>query len=712
MAYGYGRVATLFVGAAAVALLADTARAQSAAPRPPVLDRAATIEELVVTARKVTENLQDVPISMTAISAEKLDFGRISTQETLNNISPNVQVWKPVNTSNNYSVYIRGVGRNSNFFNAESPVAIYVDDVVFPYQVGPVVDVGGLERVEVLRGPQGTLYGRNATVGAVKYVTQKPSLTDELTSYGFTAGKFGRAEGQVSESIPVVSGVWAAKADFAVRNYDGYVHDLTTGGQVNGTHTMNGRFSTFWKPAPDLNIYASVDGTHAKDPIGINVPVVVVGTNVQPFFGSWYTTASSNALPHVNNLDTLGGTVQAVLDYHGVTLKSVTAYRTFLQDFVQNPQGRTDIPSTGLESKTHDGTFTQEFQATGGLMDSRLTYVAGVFLLDGVTQNRTSQPPLANRPVFTTRQAVKSYAGYIDGTVKILPQWSVSAGVRQTRDEKTAHQTETSTTVNYDAGSKKHSWQSTTYRFSTDYKITSDILAYASYGTGFKGGQLNTVQPTSLAAADVFIPPETVTNTEAGLKTEWLEHRLRVNVDYFWTNYKNMTQAILVPGGVTQLAVADAKIDGLELEFTARPLPDWSISGIVGTMNSRYVNAQPGNPVFGLADPTLQHAPKLSYHLWTDYTFDSLPIPGSLTVGADYAWTDKTYESINHSAVTTQSPYELLGFKVIYVPAEHHQIILQGTNVTNTVWFLLGSSNNARFIEPPSEFSITYKYTR
>jgi outer membrane receptor protein involved in Fe transport len=114
--------------------------------------------------------------------------------------------------------------------------------------------------------------------------------------------------------------------------------------------------------------------------------------------------------------------------------------------------------------------------------------------------------------------------------------------------------------------------------------------------------------------------------------------------------------------------------------------------------------------VFGLADPTLQHAPHFSTNLSTDYTFDDLPVPGALTVGASYQYTTRTYESINHSLITTENPYSLIDLKLVYDPSDHNEFVLSATNVTNTVWFLLGSSNNARFIEPPAEFSITYRY--
>ena len=698
---GYRKLtALLLAGSAFSALFAGTAAAQEGA--------APTVDEVIVTARKVSENIQEVPISMSAVDGETLNRARLSTVEALNNIAPNVKIFRTVNNSSAFAVYIRGVGRNNGNFNVESPVALYVDDVIYPYQVGPVVDVGGIDRVEVLRGPQGTLYGRNATNGAVKYMTTRPNLGDDAYSFAVAVGTFGRVEAQTSLSMPLVKDQMAVKLDLGVRQYDGYLYDIVSDDRVNGTTSFSGRLSGLWQPTEQTEIYVAVDGTIARDPLTLNVPVVLnPATNeFEPRYGDYYTTA--HAAPEINDLDVAGITVQGRLDVGPAQLRSITAYRGFDQRYANDSPARHNVPYTGVITDTEDGTFTQEFQATGGLFNDRVSYVAGLFYFNSLTRANVRQPAVAGTPTNDTRQLSTSTAGYFDTTVEVLERLNVSLGIRFTQDEKEIDQSRVVNNVLIFSKSGKQKWEATTPRVSVDYQVTDDILAYANWGKGFKAGQVNSIQPTSLAAAAVFVPPEETESAEVGLKTEWFERRLRLNADYFWTTYTNQTQAILVSGS-TLLVFSDAEIQGLEVEMNARPFPAWAVSVNVGTLTSQYVNVNPSHPAFTLTDKTLQHAPELTYRIASEYTFDSL-FGGSLTVGGDYDYISRTYQCLNHAPVCIMDEYEVLGAFATYAfPNDRFQLTLAGTNITGTEYFKLGSTNNTRGVAPPDEWSLTFK---
>lgn len=699
----HGRLTLLLLGGVAWAALgAGPAWAQQTT--------GPTVDAVIVTARKVTEDLQEVPISMTAVDGQELDRARISTIESLNNIAPNVKIFKLVNASNAFAVYIRGVGRNNNNFNVESPVALYVDDVIYPYQVGPVVDVGGIERVEVLRGPQGTLYGRNATVGAVKYVTVRPKLDEDMYSYAVAVGSFGRAEAQASLSTVMVDNELGAKLDIGLRQYEGYLFDRGTSEQVNGTTAFSGRLAALWRPSEDAELYVAVDGTIDRSPITLNVPVMLDAASGKfvPRYGDYYTT-DHQALD-VNDLDAAGITVQGRWDTGFTILKSISSYRGFDQKYSTDPAARRDVAYTGIIHDANDSTITQEFQGTGSLFSDRFTYVVGLFYLNSLTKATIIQPATATPSTWYNKQQTNSAAAYMDGTWEIFSGLSIAGGLRYTQDEKEIHQTRRlATGVLTISKDGTESWSALTPRVGIDYKATENILAYASWGRGYKAGQVNSIQPTSLVTAGVFVPPEHTENTEVGLKTEWFERRLRVNANYFWTSYTDQTQAIIGPAGGTLLVYSDAEISGVELEVQARPFPQWSISGTLGTLTSEYVNVEPGHPAFTLADKTLQHAPELTYRIASEYTFEDV-LGGSLAIGGDFDHVSMTFQCLNHAPVCIMEAYDLVGAYATYTfPNDRYRLTVEGTNITGTEYFKLGSTNNAWGVAPPAEWSLTFR---
>jgi iron complex outermembrane receptor protein len=729
-------VVSLLCGASLTALGATAAQSQdaeTAAPTtgpistPPSSDPATPeagqpgsgIAEIVVTARKVNENVQRVPIPVSALSAASLAAGRPLDAESISNVVPNVKVFKTVNNSNAYSFYIRGIGRDNNYFNVEAPVALYVDDVIYPYQVGPVLDVGGIDRIEILRGPQGTLYGRNATSGAVKYVTKRPNFSEVGGEASIGVGSYGRFDALAGMTGPLVNDVLAARIDVGVHRYGGFERDLTTGKNLGGTRSFGARGSLEWKPTDTLDIFASMDGLHARDEV--QVPTSVIGGLSQtapqpvPRFGSPYTVQSHPNMPQVNDLDVLGGTIQATFDLDAVVLKSISSYRGFTQDFANDVVGRSDVAYSGSLSHTRDRTFTQEFQATGTILSDRLKYVAGLFYLKSDTLNTTLSPSAAGTPFYTTDQHTKSFAAYLDGTFSITDQLHLTGGIRYTKDTKEALQSRKATAgVVFDALRGNAKWSAVTPRVGVDFQLTPDILLFASYGKGFKGGSLSSLTPTQVSAAGRFVDPEKAQNEEVGIKTSWFDRRLILNANYFWISYQDQTTAIFAPPPNqtnTLLVTNDAKYHGLEVEAIARPVPAWNIRAAAGLLHGEYTNFAAIPTIVGLIDKTPKHVPKFTLNVSTDYTFESLPlIAGSLTIGAVYNYITKTYECLGHQSVCVQEPYSLVDAHVTYTtPDGRFDIIAAGTNVTDKAYFKVASSLGARYYSPPAEYSLTLR---
>jgi iron complex outermembrane receptor protein len=700
----------VLLGSAAIGLAwaatASAASAQAVSP-PPSKDRPVpgTVEELIVTARRVMESAQDVPIPTSVISGNDLNRARIFTPEALTGQIPNVKVFKGAGNSNTYAFYIRGIGRDIGYMYAEAPVSLYIDDVFYPYQGGPVLDIGGIDRAEVLRGPQGTLYGKNATVGTVKIYNKRPNLNAEDRSAAITFGSYGRFETQFSENMPLIDGKLAIRADFGSKYYDGFLHDLVTHDTVGGINRYGGRFGLLWAPDDKNELYVSLDGETSRDEKVPWTSAVNTGGVVTNRYGDRFTVASS--MPNVNKLDVGGATVQGKTEFAGVTLRSITAFRGFHQDFTNDNTSRLDLPLAWNEIRTHDNYWTQEFVASGELINNRLNWVGGLFYFDDTASLRFITAPGATQ---WTKQHSKSEAAYIDGSFNVTDALRITAGVRYSHDEKDAHQVSANA-----AGAKivdvpvQASWNATTPKVGIDYKVNPNILVFATWGKGYKGGGLSTGQPT-VPGQVLFIPPENATSTEIGIKSEWFDHRLRVNVNYFDTDYKNLIQTILnTSTGVSSVAFSDAKDKGFEAEVVAKPTAHWTLRLIGTQLDADYVNVHAGFPAFTFVDKALKHAPRHAFTVGTDYVLDAFG--GSLTLGGDYEWYGKMFESLARDPITTQGPYGLVNLRAIYdFPGDHYQIVVDGTNVRDSHYFKLGSTGLARQYGPPPEVSVTFRY--
>ncbi len=660
---------------------------------------AADSGDIVVTARRVSETLQDVPLSVSAIGGLQTEANRAFTLESIDGLVPSVKVFQTVGQTNAYAIFIRGIGRDNGNFNVEAPVALYVDDVYYPFQIGPVIDLGGIDHIEVLRGPQGTLYGRNATVGAVKYVSTRPDLNDFNGRLNVTGGSYGRAEVNGGVSVPIVPGEVGLKVDAGYRSYGGFMFDRGAKKKLGGVSTVSGKASLLYKPSPTFELYVAGDATHSRNEPAVPTPFTFTAATATPVFGTYIGERSGGDL---NKLDAGGGTVQAKLELGDITLRSISAYRTFHFGFITDGTGGI-VPNAWSQIDTQDDTFSQEFQSLGSVFDDRLTFVGGVLYLRSDTDGRITRATRTSR----TKQVSESSAAYVDATLKITPRLHASAGIRHTKDRKRAEQGVNSSNAAFTASGSQE-WSATTTRFSLDYQITDDILAYAIYGEGFKGGQLNSLEPATAAVANVFVPPEKASNKEIGLKTQWLDKAVTLNLNYFWTDYTDQTQAILI-NQISTLVFADAKLSGFEAEATVRPVRNWVFSGSLSTLDGVYTDVEPGHPAFTDPNKRLKQAPELSYRVDTHYTVDDV-FNGKLTFGGGLNYVSGTYQSVTKNALTYQKPYTVLNVDATYSFAdERYAIAFAGTNVTNTEYFKIVTNPYVRWYSAPAEYTLTFK---
>ncbi|MBV6418219.1 MAG: Vitamin B12 transporter BtuB [Steroidobacteraceae bacterium] len=697
--------------------------AQTAASAPAALDpgtataRSAMIEEVIVTARKREETLQSVPIAATAFTASDLERQQAYGLEDLNLSVPNLTVTKNTTTSNGAQVYIRGVGRDNVTWNEESGVAIYVDDVYLSQQVGGLLDFLELERIEVLRGPQGTLYGRNATGGAVKFVTKRPQFESVGAAGDVTFGSFHRLDVRGTVGGEVLEDRLAVKLDFVSRTDDGYVRRpdssmLGAGERLNGTNRQTGRLAALYRLSDRTELYFAGDITYGRDDINSPTPVSDPdGDGVYtPVFGRIHV-----ADPGVRNDTsftgyTLNGQVSVDLDW--ATFRSISAFRSVDDELRGDMDGLSFVP-LDFEQTTRFETFTQEFQLTGKLGE-QWDYVAGLFFLTEDLSFDALNVFLGNLRTLSS-QETKSYAAYVDSTYDATDRLSLSVGARYTRDEKDVAQsaiTSAGVPVYLDAASSK-SWSEFSPRASIDFQWTPAILTYVSWGTGFKAGAVANGRPPSADQATLFTNPEETTTVEIGLKSQWLDNRVRVNVAYFDTDYENLQASFRDPDtSVFEVVGADAEIKGFEVEAIARVIDPLTLYLTAGWLDPVYTDVPPGHPAFGLQDQIqLKQVPKRSFRFGVEYRQSVAALVGEFVLSANYLNSDEIPRDLVNNVIATTPAYDTIDAQLAYeADSGIWRVALAGENLNGEEYWSMGTAPFSRFYVPQRTWSLNVRY--
>ncbi|MEJ2603971.1 MAG: TonB-dependent receptor [Gammaproteobacteria bacterium] len=618
------------LGASIAALLPVTGLAPVAVAQDQQGARA--IEEVVVTARRREESLQDVPLSITAFSGE--DLARIGALDitAVGQTTPNVTLEVSRGTNTTLTAFIRGVGQQDPVPGFEAGVGIYIDDVYLNRPQAAVLDIYDVERIEVLRGPQGTLYGRNTIGGAIKYVTRR--LADEPEAdVRVTVGSYNQLDAVVTGSTPI-GDTLRIGGSVARLSHDGFGDNLNLGGVENYAKDMlAGRFSVEWMPTDTLSFRLSGDYMDDDSDPRQGHRLTEGNLSGAPVLDDVYDTRAGLNNP-VQEVEAKGAALVAQWDLSSsVTLKSITAYRedqTYTPiDFDSLPAADLDVPAVYTNDQ-----FSQEFQVL--YEGDRLSGVAGAYYLDAnaftafdvilaPTGDIIGLPGLNS---FTLGDVdTDTWSVFADFTYQLADAWSVSVGGRYTSDERSSRvlrQTLIGGTSNYFGGSAipiattsdfdgSKKFTEFTPRFSVAWQPTDTQNVYFTWSEGFKGGSFDPRGQTSAAPdlngdgvvdeEDIFefmlFQPETVSSYEFGLKSSWLDDSVNTNIAVFFADYKD----VQIPGsvgvdsdndgvvdsfiGITSNA-ADADIFGVELEGAARMSDAFSLNWMLGYIDAEF----------------------------------------------------------------------------------------------------------------------------
>ncbi len=574
------------------------------------------LEEVTVTAQRREQSLQDVPIAISAFSAEQLSSRNIvDTYDLVRNV-PNLTGNSNVGVGTSTSLYIRGLGNGESIATFDLPVGTYVDEVYISRQNHNNFSLFDVERLEVLRGPQGTLFGRNTTGGAINVVMRKPG--DELKGF-FEAGvgRFGLWQLRGSVDLPVSDKFLTKFSAYKVKD-DGYATQLSTGIKFNDRDASGGRVDLRFLPTDavtaDLVVeYVKDRNTNFLNLIDANDNRIINNRLLQGSLVGIFTGAKA-ALKPGNEAKTNAATLNVKWDLNDdLSLTSITGYRKTEHDFlvdsggelprVTTVRGFTPLANLGDHEQT-----SQEFKLNGKALSETLTWVAGAYWLseDNVTDFANANT-VATTGVFsvaadrTMKNGLETYAFYAQGDWQFADRWTATLGLRYTDEKKDfsidrnpgATGAALSTAAVAAAGIPlKLTEQVWTPRVALDFAIDEDVSVFVSATNGFKSGGW----PARATANNAFIPfkPEKVWSYEAGLRSQFLDDTLRMNVTAFYS----ITDDIQIPARIdfngvqisTTSNPADLKNKGIEVDAEWAPNDAFSLVAGLGLQDPEYTS--------------------------------------------------------------------------------------------------------------------------
>jgi iron complex outermembrane receptor protein len=767
------------------------------------------LQEIVVTAQKRTQSIQDVPISITAFTAGTLETKGITDLQGLSALAPNVNLdaGSPFSGSSSVlSASIRGIGQDDFAFNLDPGVGIYVDGVYYARTVGANQNLLDVDRIEILKGPQGTLFGRNTIGGAISIVTHTPG--DQFVAQAqLTGGSYDRRDVSLLVDLPIMPNLLSSitfadqvrngyQKRIAYQSPTPYVSDPVGAFHNAGTEafdTQGGqneqviRAKLLWKASDTVTATFGGDWTHTNQP-GVATTVlqpIISGPNAA--FGAFYNacllgipfvpTASlvcgprgsvgtslwqanlnpattrllyGTGVTQTGNIDTTYATgpnfdkldssgLSATVDWalsDALKFKSITAFRSLKWASGEDEDGS---PIQFLETTFAEGQhqFSQEFQALGNALDSRLSYVGGLYFFheDGYIHDYVTFPGGLLQIDGPNELDTKSYAGYLHADFKVTDQFALTAGGRYSVDDKhfmggkqdindffykisgcypySASASLIGAPANltcqqalgfpnpdnhqqvYPPGENSQKFDVFTPTLGAQYHLTDSIMTYISYAKGFKTGGWTTRLTAPLpppAVAQTFGPEHDQTY-ELGIKSEWLDRNLIVNAATFFSKYQDIQLTYQVSTSPVTENAGDADIKGVELEMQSRLGEHFSLNANAGYMDAYYTRIAAG--AAASTGSELPKTPKWKVSVSPD-AHTKLPNGATVRLGVDYSHVGKMYNDVQNTELIARRKSDVLGASAGLTSEDGKRTLtIGGTNITDQRYLTTGQPQYA-----------------
>ena len=729
---------------------------QTTAPAATVAaDGEKTEQEIVVTARRTEENIQRVPSAISAFNERSLDRLQATDTTGLQGAVPNLNIVQGRGSSNATNIFIRGIGQPDALQTFDPAVGVYVDDVYLSRIRGNQLDLLDLERIEVLRGPQGTLYGKNTIGGAIKFVSRKPGQ-DFRANGSIALGSYDQIDFKAAASGPLSSNLALGVA--AIRSLrDGYVKDSIRHTRYNDKDSIGGRAALAFTPSSKVRLDLTADYSQDDSALQVGRPVnnlitasgtVLVVTD--PVGSSKYKWRgrTTNGFPNSTKLKHWGTAATLAVDItDALTFKSITAYRNLkTDDYIDIDATQYQVGDVFVGVRQHQ--TSQEFQLT--YSGDKLSGIAGLYYLD--ERVKSHQEAYANDflgfrflnsgflRTIDDRLKTKSYAAYANASYEVIPDVRLSAGIRFTKETKDYFRT-TSTFFSllprfnstYAFAPPRGKWNDTSPMASIDWQATPELMLYARVAKGFKSGGFNGRANTPRESTKY--DPESVWSYEAGFKSR-IASQLTLNGSVFTNAYKNFQARVSgidddpITGIPTpKLSVLNAgklRISGAELEAAWTPATGLLIDGQLGYLDAKYKEfADVRFTAFGgsRAFQTPAFAPKWTLRLGAQYAFD-LGNAGGITIGAQTRYKSRTALAVDNTLTNSRTEVEGLfqkGYwtedaRIVYeTEGKHFAFGVYGNNLSNRAYKTdaqeFSSVGNIRTVYYGAPRTVTLRFT-
>lgn len=699
---------------------------------------AQVLEEVVVTAQKREQSIQDVGIAVTAFTGDQINQLGYTNAQEITALAPGVSTLQP-NGPSNYAIAIRGVAQNDFISNQESPVSIYIDDVYLSQMSSAGFMLFDLERVEILRGPQGTLYGRNATGGLAHYVSRKP--TQELDGYAqLTGGSYEQVKFQGAIGGGITDGL-AARLSLATHHNGGYIKNRVLGDDINNANDYAGRLQLLFTPREDMELLVNVRGAISQvrtgffenvsarfDPAtgnGFNTPALTNFNGYRDGDGDRF--AGDYDLFGHQDLESYGVSGTFTWDLRdNMTLTSITDFQTVKRDYLEDSDA-SPVPDFNFFQVTDADQFSQELRLNGEVDQWR--WVAGFFFLDiEVNDANGAEQPIAG--VFATSPALgilgfgaplvdhpSGALGTIfegDGTVlgvdnpyttettswslfgqleyDFTEQWTGIAGFRWIEEDK--EHTYNTNLVDFQPGFRQRNgnpriiaplspqyegdiddgmWSA---KIELDYRPNDDLLLYASWNRGVKGGGFNAPLDVTdyfgafgpvgaaipLTDANMRFDKEKLDAFEGGFKADLFGGLARLNASAFYYDYKDY-QAFQILGLTTFIFNADAESHGFEVEFQSSPMDGMDFLFGVGYLDTEIQDVDIAG-TGTLIDTEPVQSPRWNINGLLRYEWPFWR--GNMAVQSDFQYRSRHFFSLTQAPASTEDGYAIANARVSY----------------------------------------------
>lgn len=679
------------------------------------------LAEIVVTAERRSENLQRTPIAITAITSDVIETRRITDATDLNAVAPSLTATSGPSNKGHLVVFIRGIGESEPILTADSPVSIYVDGVILGRSTGSVFELVDLERIEVLRGPQGTLYGRNTTGGAINLITRRPADefgVDVLGSFGSLDYRQGRIS--VNTGLLGDSG-FKAKLSYIHRERDGYGNDIKVprrkdpgayntdavravldfdrGGAVRATYAFDYSETDAIIPPSQLTaMSADAEAYFAQSPSLGGAPLVGPSSDRRRRLNPDFSPGFDRNFGH---------SITAEIDLGPDTvLRSISGWKSWRNRIINTDLtgnsgliGRTlagiqPVEIFGATNSRHQNQFSQELNLIGGIGD-RFDYVLGGYYFTEHAQELNPQyytfvtriPGLGLTGINLTNTLDyehfnKSYAGFAQGTYRLSDALTLIAGVRYTIDEKRLIQRQPS------VRQLKNDWSRFNYSGTIQYQASPNLMLYGRIASGYKAGGFN-----ARAVNDGY-EPENLTAYEVGLKSEFFDRRLRLNGALFYTDLKDkqLNQFLAGSGGASSIAVnaGSATLQGFEIELEAAPVEGLRLNAAVGYTDrdfDRFEVRDPGtNLLIDVADRAqFSYSAGTTYNLGAEYRIGGVA-GGWLSARLDYSYRSRVFFNVVPQFTQFDAAISAPGFGLLDGRIQLGDVPLGGALATFSLW--------------------------